>query len=89
MDTQHNRTKFIIGVGLIIGAYIIGWIIPLILVAVMRNRVRAGEIGGGLWIFSWVPFLIGVALAGKEGVVWVKQKIFRRKIKQDIKDSKQ
>ena len=88
MDTKNNSTKFIFGVGLIIGAYIIGWGLPLILVAVMRNKVLASEIGGGLWISSWVPFLIGVTLAGKEGVIWVKQKIFRMKNKPEAKDNR-
>jgi hypothetical protein len=67
--------KFALGVSLIIGAYVIGWGIPAILLIVMKNKVRAGEIGSGLWVFSWVPFFIGVALAGKEGVTWVKQKL--------------
>ncbi|MFB3897546.1 MAG: hypothetical protein ACE14V_14715 [bacterium] len=67
--------KFALGVGLIIGAYLIGWAVPAILVFIMKNKVRAGEIGFGLWLFSWVPFFIGGAIAGKEGIIWVKQKL--------------
>jgi cytochrome c biogenesis protein CcdA len=88
MVTLNKDKKFIVGVGLIIGAYLIGWAVPLLLIAIMKNRVLASEIGGGLWAFSWIPFLIGAALAGKEGVVWVKQKIFRMKRKQEAKDKR-
>ena len=73
--------RFILGVSLIIAAYIIGWGVPFILVAVMRNKVIASEIGGGLWLFSWIPFFAGVTLAGKEGITWVKQRMVWRKKK--------
>ena len=73
--------RFILGVILIIVAYIIGYALPVVLGIFIKNKKLAVAIAGGLWVFSWVPFIAGIGLAGKEGVVWVKQKILRRKTK--------
>ncbi len=73
--------RFILGVSLIIVAYLIGYGLPIVLGVFIKNKKLAVTLAGGLWLFSWVPFLIGVALAGKEGVTWVKQKThFKSKV---------
>lgn len=73
--------RFILGVSLIIAAYLIGYGLPIVLGVFIKNKKLAVTLAGGLWLFSWVPFFIGVALAGKEGVTWIKQKIVWRKKK--------
>ncbi|MDI6782993.1 MAG: hypothetical protein QME64_02730 [bacterium] len=75
MNIVTSRKKFIIGVSLIIIAYIIGYGLPVVLGLMVKNKKIGLSIAGGLWLFSWLPFLLGIALAGKEGVAWVKRKL--------------
>jgi hypothetical protein len=80
--------KFALGVGLIIGAYVIGYGLPVALGLIIKDKKTALSIATGLWLFSWIPFFIGVALAGKEGVTWVKQKLHLKSKIQNLNDKK-
>lgn len=75
MNNAKLTNKFALGVGIIIGAYVIGYGLPVALGLIIKDKKVAVSIAGGLWLFSWIPFFIGIALAGKEGVIWVKQKL--------------
>lgn len=77
-----NRRRFVTGVILLASSSIVGWLaLGLGSALAAKFGSKALKIGGWVYGLSWIPFGIGFALSGREGVAYSKEwirKIFRR-----------
>ncbi|MDQ7052730.1 MAG: hypothetical protein Q9P14_07525 [candidate division KSB1 bacterium] len=68
--------KFLLGLALIIGNFILGKLaLPFFAISM--------ELGLAIYLFSWLMFLIGLVLCGREGLAWARvyYRHFEKKLK--------
>ena len=84
-ETQNKRSiRFLIGVGLIIISFLMAW--PMItllgLVATFFNQPKIFTHGSPVtYGLSYLVQILGMYLAGKEGLIWLKKRLakYRKK----------
>ena len=75
---KRKGSHFWIGVALIVMSFAL---YPAYGLIAFLPITAEGKIGYGIagWILSWSLFALGSALAGKEGVRYVRETVFRRR----------
>ncbi len=68
--------KFLLGLALIIGNFILGKLaLPFFAISM--------ELGLAIYLFSWLMFIVGLVLCGREGLIWARAyyRHFEKKLK--------
>ena len=71
--------QFKLGIALIIGSTLCGYITLAVLgEATVAHNPRLRTVSLVVWFLTWIPFLLGFALSGKEGYQYAKRLISER-----------
>ena len=78
-DKMTLSKKFLLGLVLLIGNFVLGKLaLPFFAVSM--------ELGLAIYLFSWLMFIAGLVLCGREGLIWARAyyRHFERKIRRHL-----
>lgn len=83
---QVFTRRFRIGIALIVGSLLCGYASLAVLGgAVGADSPWLRNLSATVWVLTWIPFLVGFALCGKEGLEYAKDIINKYILRRSVK----